>query len=214
MIRPALLALLVTISIGHCPAHAQHAPHGHAAPPPGHAAPPSPTDTATPYAPFEALLGEWDVAPEGGRPMAVERFRWGLGGSYIWYGVSLLGAQGEHPHFEGMLVWNGVERALETMVSLQSASGTILERGTLAVTPSGTFVRDVTAFYSPGAGIPGGGVAGAEGARVRFRQTFRPTAPGRMLSSTLRESADGWVPTFPGMERMVMTRRGGTGAGR
>jgi hypothetical protein len=215
MPRWVFLAILVTTSTAHCPAQAQHgAPHGHAVPPHGHAAPPSRTDAAAAYAPFEALLGEWEVAPEGGQPMAVERFRWALEGSYIWYGVSLLGPQGERPHFEGMLVWNGVERSLETLVSLESPGGVVLERGTLAVTPSGTFVRDITAYYSEGAGVPGGGKAGPAGAKVRFRQTFRPTSPDRMLTSTLRESEDGWVPTFPGFERMVMTRRRAAGAGR
>jgi hypothetical protein len=208
MRSPLLAAALLALVPLHC-AHAQHhpAPHGHP--------PPRQGDAGRPYAPFEALLGEWEVAPEGGRPMAVQRYRWGLDGAYIWYGTSLLGAHGgEQPHFEGMLVWNGVDRALDTLVSLHSPSGTVLERGTLTVTPSGTFVRDVVAYYSPGAGVPGAGPAGPQGATVRFRQTLRPVAPGRMMSSTLRESEEGWVPTFPGMDRMVMTRRGAAGAGR
>src|SRR5688500_13795931 len=202
MTRTSLSAVLTAaIFVAVTGARAQHgAPHGHAAPPHGHAAPPVPSGPATPYAPFETLLGEWDVAPEGGQPMAVERFRWGLGGSYIWYGVSLLGPQGEQPHFEGMLVWNGVERTLDTLVSLHSPGGVVLERGTLAVTPNGTFVRDITAYYSEGAGVPGGEEAGPGGATVRFRQTFRTMAPGRMLTSTLCESKEGWVPTFPGFE--------------
>jgi hypothetical protein len=210
--RTALLALAVAL-VTHCAsptARAQHGAHGH-----GHPPAPPPGEQSRPYAPFEPLLGEWEVAPEGGRPMAIERFRWGLHGSYIWYGTSLLAAGGgEQPHFEGMLVWNGVDETLDTLVSLHSPAGTILERGTLEVTPGGTFVRDVTAYYSAGAGMPGGGKAGPEGATVRFRQTFRPTAPGRMISSTLRETEEGWVPTFPGMERMVMTRRAAPGAGR
>jgi hypothetical protein len=49
--------------------------------------------------------------------------------------------------------------------------------------------------------------AGADGATARFRQTFQPDGPDRIKTRVLRETKDGWVATFPGSDRLVMTRR-------
>ena len=49
--------------------------------------------------------------------------------------------------------------------------------------------------------------ASPAGATARFRQTFQPDGPDRIKTRVLRETKDGWVATFPGSDRLVMTRR-------
>ena len=69
-----------------------------------------------PFAPYEFLIGEWDVKSEVDEsPMAVQRVRWGPNRSYIWYAVALLTDGSEEPHLEGMLVWNGVHKNLDML---------------------------------------------------------------------------------------------------
>jgi hypothetical protein len=50
-------------------------------------------------------------------------------------------------------------------------------------------------------------VAGPDGATAHFRQTFRATGEKTIVTSVLRETDKGWAATFPGSDRMVMTRR-------
>jgi len=159
------------------------------------------------YAPYAFLIGAWDVAPDGGPPIGVARFRWGPNGAYIWYSQSLLEDGAERPHFEGVLVWNGVRRKLDMLLSVDLDRGLVAESGTLGIQPDGTLVREITAIYSEGAGAMGGKPAGPEGATARFRQTFRREAPDRIATRVLRASGKGWVATFPGSDRLVMTRR-------
>jgi hypothetical protein len=83
----------------------------------------------SPYAPYEFLIGEWNIAPDSGGPsVAVARFRWGPNHSYIWYAGSLLANGEERPHFEGLLVWNGVHRNLDMLLALDLESGLVSER--------------------------------------------------------------------------------------
>jgi hypothetical protein len=164
-----------------------------------------------PYAPYAFLIGEWQVEPEAGGPAGtVVRFRWGPGRSYMWYSASLLMGGQERPHFEGMLMWNGVHRNLDMLITLDLDGGRAQEQGTVFVSPEGTVVRDITAYYSEGVGmITTGRRAGPEGGSAHFRQTFKAQSADRVLTSLLRESADGWVPTFPGSDHLVMVRREG-----
>ena len=156
----------------------------------------APAQTAQgPYAPYEFLIGEWDIAREGAPPMMVARFRWGLNRSYIWHAAALLKPQGEEPHFEGVLMWNGVSKNLDMLLMLDlSERASAQERGALSIEPDGTIVRDIVASY-------------ASGTTQHFRQTYRRLAPDKVETTVMRETPQGWVPTFPGSERLIMTRR-------
>jgi hypothetical protein len=169
----------------------------------------APAANATgPYAPYEFLIGDWDVSVAEGPPAMVARFSWGPNRSYIRYAASLLTAKGEEPHFEGVLMWNGVAKNLDMLLMLDlSERAAVQERGTLSLAPDGTLVREINASYSEGATPIGGRKAGANGTTVHFRQTYRRLAPDKIESAAMRETPQGWVPTFPGGDRMIMTRR-------
>jgi len=162
-----------------------------------------------PYAPYAFLIGEWGVESEmGGPAQLLVRFRWGPGRSHIWYSASLLANGVEHPHFEGLLMWNGVHRNLDMLLSLDLEGGRVQEQGTVSISQDGTVVRDITAYYSDGAGmITTGRRAGPGGGVARFRQTFKVQSTDRVATSLLRESGSGWAPTFPGSDHLVMIRR-------
>jgi hypothetical protein len=156
---------------------------------------------ASHYAPYAFLIGEWNVSPADGAAMGVARFRFAAEGAYIWHSMSFLSGGVEQLHYEGMLAWNGVHRNLDMLISLDG--GSVTELGTVSVQEDGTVVREITAYSaappsSSGAGQPGVG---------HFRQTFRAAGSDRILTAVLRQTADGWVPTFPGSDRLVMTRR-------
>jgi hypothetical protein len=172
----------------------------------GAAAAHSPSNS--PFAPYAFLIGEWNVSPEsGGPPGLVLRFKWGPNQSYIWTSASLLANGHEEPHFEGMLVWNGVRKNLDMLLVLDLNSGLAAEQGRVYVEPDGTVVRDITGVFSEGVASIGRTKVGPEGATGRFRQTFKMTRPDTVLTSVMRESAGGWVATFPGSDHLVMTRR-------
>lgn len=163
-----------------------------------------------PYEPYAFLIGEWDVGPEGGAPAAVMRFRWGTKKTYIWYSGALLVEGEEQPSFEGLLVWNGVRHNLDMLLVLDQSTGDLVqEQGSVSVSPDGSVVREVTVYYSEGNALPPDWTtaAGPDGARARFRHTFTAAGPDRIRTSILRESESGWVPSFPGSDALVMTRR-------
>jgi hypothetical protein len=145
------------------------------------------------------LIGEWSISGADGAPFGVTRFSWGPSHSYIWFATSLIHDGREVPHLEGILVWNGMNRNLDLLVSLDLAGGRSQESGTLSIAPDGTFVRDHVATYSASATAPA--------SRATFRQTLRLEGPDRILTNGLRRTEAGWVPTFPGSDRLVMTRR-------
>ncbi|HEY2712825.1 MAG TPA: hypothetical protein VGI60_09950 [Chthoniobacterales bacterium] len=162
------------------------------------------------YEQYEALIGTWDVtAPEGGPSFAVQRFTWGPGHSYIWYAGSFIGHGGkEEPHFEGMLVWNGVHKNLDMLLTMDPKSGRAQEQGTFNVTPDGTFVREITGVFSEGVTPIGEAKVGPDGMSEHFRQTYKPHGMDELLTAVMRETNDGsWVATFPGSEKLVMKRR-------
>lgn len=161
------------------------------------------------YAPYAFLVGEWEVTPAGSRlPQAVTRFKWGPGESYLMLETSLIIDGKEEPHFEGMLIWNGVRKNLDMLLALDLEGGRVQEQGVVFVEPDGTVVRDITAYYSEGVRRMGDTEAvGPEGATAKFRQTFESTGPDTILTSLMRQTERGWVATFPGSDRAVMTRR-------
>src|SRR5215472_14825209 len=142
--------------------------------------------SANPWEPYEFLLGEWNVsATSGGSPVATARFRWGPNRSYIWYAGSLVLDGVERPHFEGLLVWNGVRHNLDMLLSMDLERGFVQEQGSLHAEPEGT-------------GPIGGPPVGRAGTTARFRQTFKLEGPDRVLTSVLRQTEKGWTATFPG----------------
>jgi hypothetical protein len=167
-----------------------------------------PTADQAQYAPYRFLIGEWNVSSEkGGPPVGVFRFRWGPNQTYIWYAMSLLVNGKEEPHFEGMLMWNGVHKNLDMLVALDLQYGLSEETGSVSVQADGTVVRETTATYSEGTQPMGSPVVGADGATGHFRQTFKAVADDKILTRVLHKTKDGWTATFPGSDHLVMTRR-------
>lgn len=167
----------------------------------------------SPYAPYRFLIGEWNIAPEsGGPPVGIARLRWGPNQSYVWYSSSFLVDGKERPHFEGLLVWNGIHRNLDMLISMDLERGLVQEQGTVSVDPDGVVTREITATYSEGARPLGQPPAGSGGSLARFRQTFKPAGPDRVLTTVLRDSGQGWIATFPGSDHLVMIRRPASGA--
>jgi hypothetical protein len=147
-----------------------------------------------PYAPYAFLIGSWSFGPEsGGAAQGRILFRWGPNQSYIWLETSLLVDGKEEPHFEGLLMWNGARKNLDMLLAVDLKGGGAQEQGTLSIQPDGTAVREIT-------------LIGPSGSTGRFRQTFRPAGPDRILTSVMRDASGSWVATFPGSDRLVMTR--------
>ena len=173
------------------------------------AAAPLPPDQAQ-YAPYVFLVGTWDVAPEtGGPPVARLTFRWGPNRSYLWYAQSLLMNGKEVPHFEGMLLWNGVRKNLDMLLAVDLQHGLAEETGTFAAQPDGSIVREITSNYSEGTAPLGGAPAGPDGVSAHFRQTYTKMTGGKVLTTVMHETPNGWVPTFPGSDHLIMTRHEG-----
>jgi hypothetical protein len=164
------------------------------------------TAAATPYAPYEFLVGDWDVGAEGQPPSLVMRLRWGgtLRG-YLFYSTSLLRPDGEEElHFEGMLIWNALAQHLEMLLTLDPVNGTTLEKGRMFVQPDGVVVREISAIGPQAVRGPDGKpTAGA----ASFRQTFKQIDHDTVRTEVMRQTADGWGPTFPGSDKLVMKRR-------
>lgn len=164
-------------------------------------------DGDSPYAPYSALIGSWDVSREGSAPTMVSHFRWGPGKSYIWYATSFLDAGKEAPHFEGMLMWNGAAKNLDMLVALDLNGGRVQEQGTLTAKADGSIVRDIVATYSAGVGLRNGTTAGPEGATAQFRQTYTPLGADKLQTSVMQKTPSGWAPSFPGSDKLIMVRR-------
>lgn len=159
------------------------------------------------YAPYAFLIGEWGVAAKSGGPsIGVQTFRWGPNQSYIWYAQSLTAGGKQEPHFEGLLMWNGVHRNLDMLLAVDLRKGLAEELGTLNVKPDGTVVREITAYFSEGVQPLGEAKVGPKGKAVHFRQTFIRTGPDKMTTSLMHETSSGWIPTFPGSDHLIMTR--------
>jgi hypothetical protein len=160
------------------------------------------------YAPYTFLIGTWDVVPQGsGAPVAVQRFTWGPNQSYIWSAGSLMMNGKEQPHFEGMLVWNGVHKNLDMLLAVDLQSGRAAEQGTLSLAGDGTIVREINGIFSEGVQPMGGTAVGPAGAIEHFRQTYQQQGPDTVITSVMHQTDKGWVPTFPGSDRLIMKRR-------
>ena len=169
----------------------------------------SETKTTNQYGVYSFLIGEWEVrAGEGGPIIGVTRVRWGPNQAYIWYSQSLLFDGREQPHLEGILVWNGVHKNLDMLLSMDLKSGRVQEQGTMSVGADGVLVRDITAVFSAGARPIGMETVGPEGAATRYRETYQQIGPDKIVTSATRQVGDQWVPTFPGSDHLVMLRRG------
>jgi len=113
-----------------------------------HEVPAPGTEATSPYRPYETLIGAWDVGQAGRPAQLVLRFGWGPAHSTITYAAAELTPNGERPHFDGVLMWNGATHALDTLVMLDLSPGaSIQEQGAFALQPDGSFVRDITATY-------------------------------------------------------------------
>ena len=98
------------------------------------------------YAPFAFLVGEWEITPAGSQvPQAVTRFRWGPGQSYLLLETSLILNGKEEPHFEGMLMWNGVHKHLDMLLALDLKGGRDVVHHRLDAEDRAVDVRDVIA---------------------------------------------------------------------
>lgn len=162
----------------------------------------------SPYEPYASLIGEWDVAPEGQPTQMVERFGWAGKQSYLTFSAATIANGVETPHFEGVLMWDGVERKLSMLVMLDlSPAARVMEKGYLYRDANDVFVREITASYSEGVPMQAGGRVGWQGLTGHFRQTFTVLGPGRMRTSVMRQTATGWVPTFAGSDNLIMTKR-------
>lgn len=180
---------------------AQHAPPNAGAPA---------ADATDVYAPYEILIGDWDVMSPGKPPSIAMHFKWAGGPrGYILFNTSLLHGQSEETHFEGILIWNEVNRNLDMLVSLDPLAGRTQEKGIVRVESDGTIVREIVAIGPQAVrGADGKPAAGS----ANFRQTFKVVGPNEVHTTVMRQTKDGWVPTFPGSENLVMRRRTGVAA--
>jgi len=157
-------------------------------------APPAATAAANPYAPYDWLVGDWTA--QAGPGVLRELLTYGPNRSYIRFSVFTAPVNGpEHLHFEGIAMWNGKTRMLDYLFAVEPGSG-VQENGTIRAEADGTIVREVE-LISP------------TGKVGTFRQTFRRAGPDRMVTTLFRQTGKGWEPTFPGSERIEMTRRPG-----
>ncbi|HJT79907.1 MAG TPA: hypothetical protein VJ719_01815 [Chthoniobacterales bacterium] len=162
------------------------------------------------YAPFEFLIGEWDIrAADSDKVMAVQRVRWGPNRSYMWYSVALISDGKEEPHLEGMLMWNGVHKNLDMLFAIDLLSGRSQEQGTISATKDGELVREITAVHSEGVPTSAGKAIGSEGGTRQFRQIYKRLGPDKIETSVMRKTDQGWVASFPGSDKWIMTRRSG-----
>lgn len=154
----------------------------------------APPAVASAYAPFDWLVGDW--TGQVGPGVLRELLTYGPNRSYIRFSVFVSPVNGpEHLHFEGIALWNGKTKRLNYLFAVEPGSGA-QENGTIRAEADGTIVREVE-LISP------------TGTVGMFRQTFTRSGRDGMVTTVMRKSDRGWVPTFPGGERIEMTRRKG-----
>lgn len=142
-------------------------------------------ETAKPYAPYEFLIGDWYSKLTGSDMAIHQQFKWGPGKSYITYATYMvLPGKPEQLHFEGMMVWNGASKALDFLFVVQPGSGA-QEKGTVLAQPDGSIVRNVE-------------MTDDDGDKSHFRQTFRRSEGGKVITTMMEETATGWKLDAPG----------------
>ena len=145
----------------------------------------------SPYAPYDWLIGDWS-SKSGLR----ELISYGPNRSYIKFSAFI--ATKSNPqrlHFEGIALWNARTRRLDYLFAVEPGSG-IQENGTYRVEADGEIIREVE-------------LIDATGKSGTFRQTFRRTGTNSAITTVMRQTATGWEPTFPGGERIELSRRPG-----
>ena len=150
-------------------------------------------ERANPYAAFDWLVGDW--YGKAGPGLLREQITYGPSRGYIKF--SVFTAPGEagpqHLHFEGIALWNARTNVLDYLFAVEPGSG-VQENGIYRAEPDGSIVREVELIDAKGnAGI--------------FRQTFHRTGQDSAITTLMRKSATGWVPTFPGSEKIELIRR-------
>ena len=149
--------------------------------------------TASPYAPYEYLIGDW-YSPLPGGVTIHQQFKWGPAKSHIVYATYMTEpGKPEHLHFEGMMVWNGKSKLLDFLFAVEPPSG-VDEKGSVRADADGTIVREVE-------------MTDPKGAVSHFRQTFRRTGAKSAVTVLLRQTDKGWESTIPGADQIAMTRR-------
>ena len=161
-------------------------------------APQDPKPLATnPYAAYDWLIGDWYAKPGPG--LLREQITYGPGRGYIRFSVFTAPneAAPQHLHFEGIALWNAKTKVLDYLFAVEPGSGA-QESGTYRAEPDGSIVREIE-LIDP------------KGNTGTFRQTFQKTGTDRAITTLFRKTESGWVPTFPGSERVELQRRPGTG---
>jgi hypothetical protein len=82
---------------------------------------------------------------------------------------------------------------LDYLFAVEPGSG-VQESGTYRAEADGSIIREVRLID------PRGNVG-------TFRQTFVRTGQDSAITTLMRKTDTGWVPTFPGSERIELTRR-------
>ena len=152
-------------------------------------APSTSTPAASTYAPYNWLIGDWS-SKSGIR----ELITYGPRQSYIRFSVFTPAADGaENLHFEGIAMWNAKSKMLDYLFAVEPGSG-VQENGTIRAEADGSIVREVE-------------LIDAKGKTGTFRQTFRQTGANSAVTTVMRQTPVGWVPTFPGSDNLALTRR-------
>ena len=168
--------------------------------------------TTDPYAPLRFLIGTWESRYKG-ELAATQQFEFGIEDAAIyWSGDRYIGGQ-RRPSFEGIAILNSVTNEYEYLVSLGTAAGTagdtILEKGRFLPLEDGSIRREIFVFYPEGTKLPPTGqrLAGPGGYVREYRQWFSSIDENTIETKIvyLNEQGD-WVPSFPGSERLVLTR--------
>ena len=156
-----------------------------------HDAPLSPAVVAA-NAPVEWLIGDWASLEDGNRLR--QNLSWGPHRSYIKFSTYMQQpGKPEALHFDGIAIWNGGSKAFDYLFAVEPGSG-LQEKGTIRAESDGSVVREVE-------------LTGPEGKAAQFRQVFRSTGKGKAVTSLMRRTASGWEPSFPGSDKIEMTRQ-------
>ena len=149
--------------------------------------------TAKVYAPYEFLIGDWYTKLPGENALIHQQFSWGPGKGSISY-ATYFGPpdHADHLHFGGMMVWNGKSRLLDYLFAVEPDSG-VQEKGTFAVQPDGTIVREVEATYP-------------DGKVTQNRQIFRKMADGTVSMDLLDRKPSGWASSLPAGKPIIMSK--------
>lgn len=145
------------------------------------------------YSDYDWLVGDWYA--KAGPGLIREQITYGPNRSYIRFSVFTAPSEtaDQHLHFEGMALWNGKTKMLDYLFAVEPGSG-VQENGTIRAEADGSIVREVE-FIDARGGIG------------TFRQTFHQSGPDSAITTLYRQTATGWEPTFPGSEKILLTRR-------